>query len=256
MKQRIVLGYSGGLASSVAICRLATEHEADIITLTLDLGQSHGLDEVRARALALGAVRAHVLDVRGEFAREYVLPALQAGMLRDSHRDVTMWLAAPLIAKKLADIGEIENTTFLALGTDLGMTVQEQQAYARAHNISVAGTPPARRVKAPAASPETPAHVDISFSEGLPTSINGIPMHVAELLDSLTTIAGEHGIGSLDGLYMPAAIVMNAAYTDGGASPLTGTVRLKLFNGTCEVVGRTTGPDAGNVSEGASLTQV
>ena len=54
------------------------QHDAEVVTLTLDLGQEQELEEVRERALARGAVRAHVLDVREEFARDFILPALQA----------------------------------------------------------------------------------------------------------------------------------------------------------------------------------
>ena len=65
---------------------LAREHGAEVVTLTLDIGQDQELEEVRDRALAAGAVRAHVLDAREEFAHEFVLPALQAGALRDGAR--------------------------------------------------------------------------------------------------------------------------------------------------------------------------
>ena len=66
---RIVLAYSGGLETSVAIPWLAEKYGAEIITVTMDLGQGKELDDVRDRALASGALRAHVLDLREEFAR-------------------------------------------------------------------------------------------------------------------------------------------------------------------------------------------
>ncbi|MFI5178535.1 MAG: argininosuccinate synthase domain-containing protein, partial [Vicinamibacterales bacterium] len=76
--RRIVLAYSGGLNASAAIPWLADTHGAEVMTVTLDLGQGGELEEVRDRALATGAVRAHVLDVREEFARDYILRALKA----------------------------------------------------------------------------------------------------------------------------------------------------------------------------------
>src|SRR4051794_41797520 len=79
--QRIVLAYSGGLDTSLAIAWLAEKYDAEVIAVTLDIGQGRELTDVRERALGVGAVRAHVLDVRDEFAREYILPALQAGAL-------------------------------------------------------------------------------------------------------------------------------------------------------------------------------
>ena len=78
---RIVLAYSGGLDTSVAIAWIAETYNAEVIAVTLDLGQGRELTDVRERALAVGATRAHVLDVREEFARGYILPALQAGRL-------------------------------------------------------------------------------------------------------------------------------------------------------------------------------
>jgi argininosuccinate synthase len=255
MKNRIVLAYSGSLAGSVAIPWLAQTHDAEIVTLTLDLGQGTELDELRARALALGAVRAHVLDVREEFARDYVLPALEKGALDETDGNAMTRLAAPLFARKLAEIAAIESTDAVAHDADIGMTVDEQKEYARTHGIAVAGEPDPRRAKAPATAPEVPAHVEISFVKGLATSVNGISMRATELLESLTTIAAEHGIGSVEDLYTPAVAVLRAAYTDGHASQLTGEVRLKLFNGTCEVVGRTS-RGAGDVGEGATFAQV
>jgi len=74
--ERIVLAYSGGLDTSVAIPWLAEKYHAQIVAVTLDMGQGKELEDVRDRALAAGAARAHVLDVREEFAREYVLAAL------------------------------------------------------------------------------------------------------------------------------------------------------------------------------------
>ena len=77
--ERIVLAYSGGLDTSVAVPWLAETYGAEVITVTLDLGQGRELIDIRERALAVGALRAHVLDVREEFVRDYILPALQAG---------------------------------------------------------------------------------------------------------------------------------------------------------------------------------
>ena len=75
---RIVLAYSGGLDTSVAIPWLKEKYNAEVIAVTLDMGQGRELTQIRERAMATGAVRCHVLDVREEFARDYILPALQA----------------------------------------------------------------------------------------------------------------------------------------------------------------------------------
>ena len=68
--ERIVLAYSGGLATSAAIPWLADTYAAEVITVTVDLGQGRELEEVRDRALATGALRAHVFDERDAFARD------------------------------------------------------------------------------------------------------------------------------------------------------------------------------------------
>ncbi len=95
---RIVLAYSGGLETSVAIPWLAEKYRAEIVTVTMDLGQGKELDDVRQRALASGALRAHVLDLREEFARDFVLPALQAGAVYEGRYPLATalaWLRLP-----------------------------------------------------------------------------------------------------------------------------------------------------------------
>ena len=82
---RIVLAYSGGLETSIAIPWLAERHGAEIIAVTIDLGQGKEvLEEIRDRALATGALRAHVVDARDAFARDYIVRALKAGILGDA----------------------------------------------------------------------------------------------------------------------------------------------------------------------------
>ena len=76
-----MLACSGDLATSVAIRWLAERYSAEVVTVTVDIGQGEALDDVRERALSAGAVRAHVIDARDEFARRFILPALRAGAL-------------------------------------------------------------------------------------------------------------------------------------------------------------------------------
>ena len=114
--ERIVLAYSGGLDTSVAIPWLKEHYNAEIIAVTMDLGQGKELEEVRDRALATGAVRAHVLDVREEFARDYILPALKADAIYEDRYPMATALGRPLIAQKLVEIAEIEQATAIAHG--------------------------------------------------------------------------------------------------------------------------------------------
>lgn len=114
--RRIALAYSGGLDTSVAIPWLAEKYDAEIIAVTIDLGQGHELSNVRERALAIGAVRAHVVDAREEFAREYILPALQAGAVYEDHYPLATALGRPLIARHLVEIARMEGATAIAHG--------------------------------------------------------------------------------------------------------------------------------------------
>lgn len=113
---KIVLAYSGGLRSSVAIPWLVERGDCDVIAVSLDLGQSADLTEVRERAMASGAVRSHVLDTREEFVRDFVLPTLKADALSDGRYPMATALGRPLIAKKLAEIAQLENATIIAHG--------------------------------------------------------------------------------------------------------------------------------------------
>src|SRR4029078_7562671 len=97
--KRIVLAYAGGLDPSVAIPWLREKYGAEIIAVTLDIGQGKELEEVRDRALAAGAVRAHVLDVREEFARDYIQPALKADAMYEDRYPMATSLGRPLIAQ-------------------------------------------------------------------------------------------------------------------------------------------------------------
>src|ERR1700692_1193869 len=105
--ERIVLAYSGGLDTSVAIPWLKEHYDAEIIAVTMDLGQGRELEEVRDRALATGALRAHVLDLREEFAHDYVLPALRPGALDEDRHPMAASLGRPLIAQKLVEIAAL-----------------------------------------------------------------------------------------------------------------------------------------------------
>jgi argininosuccinate synthase len=114
--QRILLAYSGGLDTSVAIPWLRETYDAEVIAVTVDLGQGRELAAIHERALALGAVRAHVLDAREEFVREYILPALQAGAVYEDRYPLATALARPLMAKRLVEIARMEGASAIAHG--------------------------------------------------------------------------------------------------------------------------------------------
>jgi argininosuccinate synthase len=222
MKQRIVLAYSGTAESTSAIRTLVEQHRAEVVTLTVDVGQGDELQQVRDRALAAGAARAHVIDAREEFARECVLPALQAGVAQGGWRELIRSLSLSLVDNKLRDIATIENATIAA---DAPPHVVETSLVGRV----VTGekhllTKPAARAS------EAPAFVDITFADGVPVAINDVPMRLTELLEILALIAGEHGVGRIEDVEAPAAVVLHAALLAG----THGVVRMKLLKGTCE----------------------
>src|SRR3954449_7432490 len=114
--ERIVLAYSGGLDTAVAIPWLKEHYDAEVVTVTLDLGQERELEGIRDRALAIGAIRAHVLDVREPFVHDFVVPALKADALFDDRSPMAAALARPLIAEKLVEIAAIEHADTVAHG--------------------------------------------------------------------------------------------------------------------------------------------
>jgi argininosuccinate synthase len=283
--KRIVLAYSGGLDTSVAIPWLKARYNAEVIAMTMDLGQGRELEDVRNRALAAGAVRAHVLDVREEFASGYVVRALKADALYEDRYPMATSLGRPLIAKKLVELAAIEQAGAIAHGCtaeendrfrldtsaralepaievlapvhEWEMTRPEVIAYAGAHGIPVPAaadspysvdanlwgraiqcgvlddpwTEPPEDIftltKSGADCPDQPAYVELTFERGAPTAINGVEMSMLELIASLGTIAGAHGVGRIDmvenrlvgsksrEIYeAPAAVVLHGAHKE------------------------------------------
>lgn len=252
---RIVLGYTGGLDTSVAIPWLAERYGAEVIALTLDVGQGRELVDVRERALSAGAVRAHVLDVRDEFMRDHVLPSLQAGALYEDRYPMATALAHPLVGKHLVEIARMEGAGAIAHGCqgkgndqvrlEAAILSRDPQAdiiaparlwdmpraaqvdYARRRGIAVPAAPPAYTIdanlwgrsvsggrlddlwveppediytltRAARDCPDEPAYLEIEFESGVPVRTNGVDMSPIELVESLDTIAGSHGVGRID----------------------------------------------------------
>src|SRR6188768_175131 len=97
---RVLLLYSGGLDTSVMLKWIQDEYEAEVVALTVNLGHpGEDYDVVRGKAMQLGALEAHVVDAREEFAREYVLPAIKANADYGDGYPLFTALGRPLIAK-------------------------------------------------------------------------------------------------------------------------------------------------------------
>ncbi|PWA11134.1 argininosuccinate synthase [Pueribacillus theae] len=102
---KVVLAYSGGLDTSVAI-KWLQDKGYDVIALGLDVGEGKDLDFVKEKALKVGAIQSYSINAKKEFAEEYALPVLQAHALYEQKYPLVSALSRPLIAKKLVEIAE------------------------------------------------------------------------------------------------------------------------------------------------------
>jgi argininosuccinate synthase len=117
MTERVVLAYSGGLDTSVAIPYLAERTGAEVIAVAVDVGQGgENLEDIRKRALACGAVEAEVVDAREEFAADFCLPALRANALYMDRYPLVSALSRPLIVKHLVAAARKHGGTIVSHG--------------------------------------------------------------------------------------------------------------------------------------------
>ena len=113
---KVVLAYSGGLDTSVAIRWIKEQYDLDVITLTADVGNARDLPAIAARAEKIGAVKTVVLDGRADFVRYFVWPALQAGAIYEGQYPLATALARPLIARLLVEVAREEGAIAVAHG--------------------------------------------------------------------------------------------------------------------------------------------
>lgn len=115
-KQKIVLAYSGGLDTSVILKWLKETYDAEIIAFTADIGQKEELDGLEEKALATGASKVYIDDLRDEFANDFIFPMFQAGAMYEGQYLLGTSIARPLIAKRMVDIARAEGATAIAHG--------------------------------------------------------------------------------------------------------------------------------------------
>jgi len=165
MSDKVVLAYSGGLDTSVAIKWLKEKYNLDVIALTIDVGNERDFSAIQQKALKVGAVKALVKDVKEAFVNHFVFPALQADVLYEGQYSLATALSRPLMAKLLVDVALEEGASAVAHGCtgkgndqvrfDVGvnalapdlkiiaparewvMTREETIAYAQKHDIPV-----------------------------------------------------------------------------------------------------------------------
>jgi len=116
LTEKIVLAYSGGLDTSVLIKWLQEKYKADIITVTVDVGQKDDFKEIERRAKEIGAIKHYLIDSKLEFVRDYIFPSIKANSLYESKYPLSTALTRPLIASKLVKIAEKEGASAVAHG--------------------------------------------------------------------------------------------------------------------------------------------
>lgn len=115
-KGTVVLAYSGGLDTSVAIRWIKEKYDLDVIAVTIDVGNERDLEAIAARAKKIGAVKALIVDGRADFVRYFVWPALQAGAIYEGQYPLATALARPLIARLLVEVARQEGAVAVAHG--------------------------------------------------------------------------------------------------------------------------------------------
>ena len=255
--KKCVLAYSGGLDTSVIIRWLIENYGCEVVAFSADLGQGEDLKPLRAKAIGTGASKFIIKDLRDEFARDFLVPALQANALYEGKYPLATALGRPLIAKWLVEIAKAEGADAIAHGcTGKGndqvrfevvtaalapqlkclapvrvwdlKTRDEEIAYARKHRIPIKATaakpysidsnlwgmaiecgiledpavePPEdawHTTRSPQKAPARPQLVEISFTRGIPTRLNGRAMKLVPLIQELNRIGGLHGVGRFD----------------------------------------------------------
>ncbi len=114
--KKVVLAYSGGLDTSVIVPWLKEIYGCEVITFTADLGQDDELDGLEEKALATGASKAHIVDLREEFITDYILPTIRAGAIYERDYLLGTSFARPLIAKHMVEIAEQEGAEAVSHG--------------------------------------------------------------------------------------------------------------------------------------------
>ncbi len=114
--EKVVLAYSGGLDTSIILKWIKNTYNCEVITLTADLGQGEELDGIEEKALATGASKAFVEDLREEFARDFIFPCFRASAIYEGRYLLGTSIARPLISKRMVEIAEREGAQAIAHG--------------------------------------------------------------------------------------------------------------------------------------------
>ncbi|MDA8103152.1 MAG: argininosuccinate synthase [Nitrospiraceae bacterium] len=252
-KKRIVLAYSGGLDTSVAVKWLGEEMGYDVVAMAVDVGQGGDFEVIRHRAIAAGAIAVEVVDARAEFANDFVLPALHANALYEGQYPLVSSLSRPVIVRHLVRVAEEYGAGAVAHGCTgkgndqvrfevgiralnpelaieapvrvWGFSRADSIDYAEKHSIPIRASkekpysidanlwgravecgemedpwaPPPGDVYEMTVPTKTQAEeIVITFDQGRPVGVDGNPLAVAEVIETLNTRLGAFGFGRLD----------------------------------------------------------
>ena len=162
-KEKVILAYSGGLDTSVAITWLDKDY--DVIAVCMDVGEGNDLDFIHDKALKVGAIESHVIDVKDEFAEDYVLVALQGHTFYERKYPLVSALSRPLISKKLVEIAHKTGATTIAHGcTGKG---NDQVRF----EVAIASLDPSLKVIAPVREWKWSREEEINYAKA-----NGVPI--------------------------------------------------------------------------------
>jgi len=244
---RIVLAYNGSAASCAAVKWLRDVHHADVAALIVDIGQAGDREEVRARALACGAVRAHVVDRSDAFAHEAV--AAVSAQDEPISEDALTHIADRIIGAALVEVGRIEAAAAVAHAsarrslTDAIRTIDaalpvltpasewvergiDLPEYVAAHRLQPGVVSSERNLllRRPLPGASTPAQVTIAFEGGLPVSVNGVAMGLKDLIECVSVISGQYSASPT--VAAPALTLLQTAYAASGGRA-SATVELR-----------------------------
>ena len=164
---KVVLAYSGGLDTSVAIRWLQEKYNMEVIAVTVDVGSERDLPAIRDKALRIGASKALVVDAKELFVKYFIFPALQAGAIYEGTYPLATALARPLISKIMVDVARQEGAVAVAHGsTGKG---NDQVRF----DVSVGALAPDLRIIAPVREWRMTRDEEIEYAEK-----HGIPIPV------------------------------------------------------------------------------
>ncbi len=253
--KKVVLLYSGGLDTSMMLKWIQDQYQADVIALTVDIGQqADDLEVIKKKALNLGAVKAFVIDAKQEFAYHYLAWGIKANAKYQGEYHLSTPLGRPLLAKTAVAIARQEGADTIAHGStgkgndqvrlegsiltlapemkviapvrEWSMGRDEQLEYVKEHNIPVKQTkdspysyddnmwgvtsesgeiedpsliPPLNKIlqvcTLPEKAPNKPEYIELEFVKGLPVSVDGQAMSLADLIIHLNQVGAKHGVG-------------------------------------------------------------